>query len=318
MRPELFRLPGLGWPVYAYPTLVAIGFAAAIAAAIRLCRRRGIDPVLPLDIGLIALVSSLLGAHLFYYVEFYSVHFANRPWWAALAFWEGGLVFYGGVIAAFASGAVYLWWYNRRTAAAGGRPVALGEMADVAAVALPLGLAFGRVGCFLNGCCWGRTCTLPWPLAVRFPRDSLAWQRQLERGLLEPAAAHTHPVYATQLYAALAAALLFAFLWRYWQRRPAPGRVLAALLALYAPIRFANESLRSHHPSAEMTRLFGGLALTWSQLVSVALFGAGLLLWVAAGALARRRHAQPETQTRVSPTPKNFPPRALDTSAPGD
>lgn len=279
MRPELFRLPVLGWPLYAYPTLVALGFAVCIAVAMRLARRRGIDPTVVLDIGLLALVSSLLGAHLFYYVEFYRVHFADRPWWAALAFWEGGLVFYGGVIGAFLAGLGYLWLYNR-TARRRGRPtVSFGAMADITAVVLPLGLLFGRTGCFLNGCCWGRPCALPFPLAVRFPRGSFAWQRQLEQGAITADAARTLPVYATQLYEATEGLVLFVLLLLLWRRRPAPGRVLAGFLMAYGPLRFLNESLRSQHPTAELTTIAGSFALTWSQIISVGLFVAGLLLW---------------------------------------
>ncbi|GIW72358.1 MAG: hypothetical protein KatS3mg102_1900 [Planctomycetota bacterium] len=288
MRPQLFEIPGLGWPVYAYPSLVAVGVAVAVFAAMRMARRRGIDPVLALDLGLIGLVSALFGGHLFYYAEFYHKHFAERPWYAALFFWEGGLVFYGAVLAAFGCGMAYVAWWNRRARMAGRPAVPMLRMVDIGAAAVPVGLVFGRLGCLLNGCCWGRVCELGPPLAVRFPAGSLAWQRQLEQGQIGEQAAHSLPVYATQLYEAGFAAVLALVLWRYWRRRPRDGRVVAACMALYGGWRLFVEQLRSHDAQAEMTRLLGSVALTWSQVVSLGMIVSGAMMWLVAGWLAPR------------------------------
>jgi phosphatidylglycerol:prolipoprotein diacylglycerol transferase len=318
VRPELFRIPILDWPMFAYPTLVALGFALCIWAAMRMARSRGIDPTVPLDIGLLALVTSLLGAHLFYYVEFYDVHFADRPWWAAIAVWEGGLVFYGGVITAFFAGIGYVLWHNARARRSGRATVPLGPMADIAATVIPIGLVFGRIGCFFNGCCWGLTCDLPAPLAVRFPAGSLPWDRQVQQGLIDTSASHTLPVYATQLYEMVASALIFAILFVLWRRRLHPGRVVACLMTLYGFARFGIEGLRSHHQTAELTRFAGTLELTWSQVVSASLIAGGALVWIGSALRARGRTPQAQPATAESHPPAKSAREELDTSRGSD
>ena len=84
------------------------------------------------------------------------------------------------------------------------RPFPFWPMADAVAPALAVGIPFGRIGCFLNGCCYGSLCDLPFPLSVRYPAGSHAWFAQVEQGILPPAAALSLPVHPTQLYAAVA------------------------------------------------------------------------------------------------------------------
>ena len=92
-------------------------------------------------------------------------------------------------------------------------------MLDVAAPAVAIGAAVGRIGCFLNGCCDGTICTLPW--GVQFPAGSHAWMRQLNAGLISEAAPLSLPVHPTQLYAAIAAFGVLGLLLAYfpWRRR---------------------------------------------------------------------------------------------------
>ena len=192
------------------------------------------------------------------------------------AIWEGGIVFYGGLAGGLAAGLWFLW---RRRA-----PVL--AVCDILAPSLALGMVFGRIGCFLKGCCYGGV----WygPLSVTFPRivekvtrdgrvvdevtGSPAYLDHYYAGRLAPGAPHSLPVHATQLYESAAMIALFFALSLYWRRRPRPGRVLAALGAGYGAWRFSLEFLRGDpHP--------GFAGLTFSQLVSLGVMAAAAALW---------------------------------------
>ncbi len=101
-------------------------------------------------------------------------------------------------------------------------------MCDATAPAVAIGAAVGRIGCFLNGCCHGAVCELPW--AVRFPAGSHAWVRQLNAGLLRPEDALSLPVHPTQLYSAAAGFSCSAVLLAYARRDRRPGEVMAVLM----------------------------------------------------------------------------------------
>ena len=143
-------------------------------------------------------------------------------------------------------------------------------MTDVAAPAVAIGIAIGRIGCFLNGCCYGAVCHLPW--AVCFPAGSHAWARQVDAGLISPWAIHSLPVHPTQIYASLAGFALLGLLLAYFPRRRAAGEVMAVLMIVYPLTRWPLEAVRGDEPA-----IFAGMTL--SQNISVALFACGLAVW---------------------------------------
>ena len=151
-------------------------------------------------------------------------------------------------------------------------------MCDVAAPAVAIGAAVGRIGCFLNGCCHGSVCDLPW--AVRFPAGSHAWVRQLNAGLVpagDPLSLPVHPDPALlgggRADRARAAAGATPA-----GRSRRPGEVMALLMILYPMTRWPIEAIRSDEPSVF-------LGMSWSQNISVLLLLAGLATW----RLVRRR-----------------------------
>jgi phosphatidylglycerol:prolipoprotein diacylglycerol transferase len=175
---------------------------------------------------------------------------------------EGGLVFYGGFVGAAA--AVILFARRRRADI-----LALG---DLAVTALPLGHAMGRIGCFLNGCCYGRQAADGWGWAVTYPRDSLAWYRHCQDGLISGlTSSRSLPVLPVQLYEAGFNLALFLVLVRAFRLRLPPGRVAALYFLMYPPVRFALERLRGD----ARIRLAG---MTLAQLTSLGLFAAGLVI----------------------------------------
>jgi phosphatidylglycerol:prolipoprotein diacylglycerol transferase len=185
-------------------------------------------------------------------------HPAERDCFAWARFWSGGLTFYGGLFGGVAAGL----WSARRD-----RIPALVAL-DLAAAAIPLGLAIGRLGCFFAGCCFGAPTDSRF--GVVFPPRSDAAVAQAKLGLVASRTNWSLPVHPTQLYesaGALLIAAVVAFVVRPRQARP--GRAFLAFCLGYAALRFGLEFLRADER--------GGLGgLSTSQWLSVALVGLGV------------------------------------------
>ena len=263
MYPTLFTIGPL--TVHSFGLCVALGFLAALHAMTRLARR-GFVPGLSEEgvsqLVVCAMVGGAAGARFAYVCEHWSAEYAGRPFFEVFRFDKGGLMFYGGLFGAIA--AIALFSHAKR--------VKIVRLLDLCAAALPLGHAFGRVGCFLNGCCFGRVCESA--ISVTYPAHSPAWWEQVGAGLIGRGAAESLPVLPSQLIEAGANALLFAALFAWARKKPAEGLVSGAYLIAYAAIRFFTEMLRSD------PRMMVG-PLTISQFLSVCLAacGTGLLLW---------------------------------------
>ena len=239
-------------PIKSYGTMLVIGFIVATAWCMKDGRRLGYQPVIFLDLAVYLLVGSLIGARILYVLLDWS-SYASSPR-AILAVWEGGLSFHGGVLGALAAG----WLFTRR------RGLKFLELADVVAPAIALGYAFGRIGCFLNGCCYGRPTSLPW--GVRFPCATWLDGRPI-----------TVPVHPAQLYASVASLLIFVLL--LWLRRFArrDGHIFLFFIILYSVYRFAIEFIRRGVTGRPWSIL---PALTEAQAASI------VLLVVAAAVVA--------------------------------
>jgi phosphatidylglycerol---prolipoprotein diacylglyceryl transferase len=154
--------------------------------------------------------------------------------WAWAQIWGGGLTFYGGLLLAAAAA----WWLFRRDR------FPLWKGLDMGGMMVPIGLGLGRLGCWMVGCCFGRSCDLPW--AVSFPTHSPASEWQFRAGLLSSPYVESLPVHPTQIYEAGAALAIAAFGILHLQgRKRYDGQVFASFLALYALSRFAIEFWRS-------------------------------------------------------------------------
>ncbi len=164
----------------------------------------------------------------------------------ALEITTGGLTVYGGLILATLLIVPYLVVLNRRH---GINPL---KLADIIAPSLALGLAFGRMGCFFNGCCWGGPSDLPW--AFIWPTGSLPHN-----------ALGAVPLHPAQIYGVINALLLFLLLHLAYRHRPRHGVLMGAFFGLYAISRFLLEWLRLDEPK----EYAGGLNLTISQTVSL-------------------------------------------------
>lgn len=258
MRPILFELPGLGVRVHSYGLMIFCACAAALAMAVWRSRREKVAPGAVYELAAWLFLGGIVGARLFFFIQHPE---AFRHVGDLFRTWEGGSVFYGCIAGGVAGSCLY--WLRR--------PFPFLRMCDVTAPAVAIGAAVGRIGCFLNGCCHGSVCELPW--AVRFPYGSHAWVRQFNEGLIRAGEVASLPVHPTQLYSSAAGLVMLGLLLTYARRRErCPGEVMALLMILYPITRWPIEAIRSDEPSAF-------LGMSWAQNISVLLLLAGLAMW---------------------------------------
>lgn len=238
--------------VRSYGLMLAIAFLVGTWLSLREARRRGLDEDRIVTVILVALVAGVLGARGLYVLE--HLEEFRREWRSVVALWQGGLTLYGGIVAGTVAGLL----------AARQLRQPMWVTADALTPAIALGTAFGRVGCFLNGCCYGRPTTLPW--GVRFPPDSFAG--------LEFGDVAVHP---SQLYAAFAGLALFATLWAMRTRVRTPGVLFWSFVVMFAIVRIPLDMTRAWEPGAQVVTV-GPLPVTESQFTSVALLLFGLLM----------------------------------------
>ncbi len=210
MYPELFSIGNL--TIHSYGLMIAIGVLVAAVLTYREAPKENLNPDHVLESVVATMVAGLLGARLLYVMlnwDYYRVNLTE----IFFAQFEG-LSFYGGFLLGVL--VLLLWSSWRKTGFL--------KMADLLAPYLALGYAFGRIGCFLNGCCYGRESDLPWAMPASMADDVLR-----------------HPV---QLYAAILAVLIFVILKQLRPRRPFVGFMLIAFFGFYGLLRFTTEFFR--------------------------------------------------------------------------
>lgn len=236
MRPILFTLPIPGYgeaPIHSYGVMLTISFLVGIWFAMRLAERDGIDPDRFLAAGLLGWVGAIVGSRLLHVIAEEPRRYFHHPE-DILKLWQGGLVFYGGFLGGVGGVTVYL--LRKR--------IPLGKFWDACAPFIALGHFFTRIGCFLNGCCYGMRTSLPW--GVTYPQGSEVYQDHLAFGWIAPTAPRSLPVHPVPLYESLEGLLLFAFLyWRVYPRKRWDGEVFWYYAVLYAVLRFLNEMIRA-------------------------------------------------------------------------
>ena len=295
MHPYLVRIPlpwGGTFRIASYGFMIMCGFLLSLYIASRRARRFGIDPNGLFDAAVGGLVGGIVGARLLYVIYDWPT-FRDQPL-RIIRLDEGGLVFLGGA----ALGALALIFVATR------RKLPLWRSLDVAASVLPLAHAFGRIGCFLNGCCYGFR-TDSW-LGVKFPRvldpktgellGSPVFLDHLRQGLVAETDRCSLPVHPTQLYEAGYNLAIFAFLSFWLARRWREGEVGWLYLALYGSARFANEFLRADSP-----RVFG---LTVAQAMCMAIAALTIAMVVRGRRLSRQPLPAPWTPPAPGAKPR--------------
>lgn len=303
-----------GEPIPAYFAMLMTGFLVAFGMAVLWAKRAGYDHDVIIDLGLVSLIAGVAGARILHvFVDGYFwdyVHLCTDPsqvaweitrgqcaqvegiWDAANSvcrpsegdcfawakFWQGGLVWYGGLLGA---GAYDIYFLKKE-----GFPVL--KTIDVAGFCIPLGVFFGRLGCWFGGCCFG----VPsdhWS-AVRFPAWSPASEAQFREGLLSTPGVESLPVLPMQLYEAAGCLAISAFcLFVVHGRKRFDGQVFVISMALYAILRFVLEMFRADERGAL-------LGISTSQWIGVAIVAFMAFLWV-----RFKRHAE---QKLAAPKPE--------------
>jgi phosphatidylglycerol:prolipoprotein diacylglycerol transferase len=259
MRQVLFTIPFLGgFKVFGYGAMLVLAFVGSTWMATSRARREKLDPNVILDMAFWIFLAGLVGARLFYCVQYWGRGIDSLL--DVVQYWKGGIVYYGGIL-----GGVFAFFAYRRI-----NPFPLRPVMDVMAPAIAVGTLFGRLGCFLNGCCYGDRCDLPW--AVSFPAPSPPWEYQVKQQWIDASALHALPVHPTQIYSAIDALVLLVLLLAYYPLRRRDGEVLGVLMLAYPVTRFLIEFLRNDEGV-----FFAGLTI--SQNISVALFLGGLAYW---------------------------------------
>ncbi|MFA6241203.1 MAG: prolipoprotein diacylglyceryl transferase [Candidatus Hydrogenedentales bacterium] len=245
MHPTILQLGPVA--IHSYGLMMAIAFLTATFLVTRDMAKHGLNPGVASDTAFWCLLAGLIGTRILHIIMFPENYSWTRPlgW---IAIWEGGLVFQGAIPPALA-----VIYFNLRR---NGMP--FWKSIDIAAPYVALGHAIGRIGCFLNGCCYGQRTDMPW--GIQFPRipfdltkasplGSPPYLDHCERfGLSRAQDLWSFPVHPTQLYSVLALCLLCVTLllirkycWRF------PGFVVAWYFILYSAGRFVIEMFRGDH-----------------------------------------------------------------------
>lgn len=232
-------------PIYWYGVMMAAAFLAGIAHWRWLARRTGRDESLAGDLAFWMVLGGLIGARTAYVAANWSYYRAVPG--EIVRMDQGGLVYYGGFLGAALVVTIFARW----------RRLPVLDLGDFVITALPLGHALGRIGCFMNHCCYGRPAPAGgvWAFGLGY--------------------------YPVQLFEAAYNLVLYALLTVFFLRgrRGRHGLSVAAYLLLYAPGRFILETLRGDE------RISLG-PVNAAQALSVALFITGAVLWFAMS----RRH----------------------------
>jgi phosphatidylglycerol---prolipoprotein diacylglyceryl transferase len=256
MFPVLIRIGPL--TIHTYGFLIAIGFLIALALATREAKRQDIPNESVIDVGFYALIAGLIGSRLFFILtnwQYYSEHPFDM-----VKIWEGGLVFYGGVL--FALPAVIL--------VARKRGLPLWKTADIWAPSIAIGHAIGRLGCFSAGCCYGRPAEgIPWSITFINP-DSLAIVGM--------------PLHPTQIYEASAEFLNFLFLIFLRRHQSFNGQLFWIYILNYSIIRSVVEIFRG-----DQVRGFLFTGFSYSQAISLAMFATAVFFLIR---LKRRKQVE--------------------------
>ena len=244
MYPDLFSIG----PIHTFGIFVTASFLLGILMALELGKSEGISPPQVIDISLVIIVSSLIGARLanvIFNISYYSDHPVE-----ALRIWDGGLVFSGGVFLAIIVTAFYVRTHN----------ITIWRAGDLWAPAVAFGQGIGWIGCFFVGCGYGKMMYLPWAVVFKDP-ESLA-----------PVLVPLHP---TQLYASMSGFIIFLIVLLIRSKRKFEGQVFLWMLILDSTAKLLIERFRGDSRGL----LISG-DMTATQLISLIIMVASVIsLW---------------------------------------
>lgn len=254
MYPVLFKIPWFGGiTIYTYGFFVALAFLVGMFWVNRECKRSGLNAARAMDLAFYIIIAALVGSRVLHVLVSEHQRFFENPL-ILLKIWEGGLVFYGGVIASVAVAAWYMWRHKMN----------FWIYSDVFAPAIALGHVFGRIGCFMAGCCYGKEVGHSAWYSLSFPDDPHSF------------APPGHPLYPTQLMEVAGELLIFIFLLFLRKHKRFDGQILGTWLVLYALLRWFVEYFRGDFVRGFLIDPW----LSTSQFISILMLLAGVIIYI--------------------------------------
>lgn len=270
---------------HSYTVMMTLAFLIGTIGPIWLNRRREHPfPATPAG-GIWIFIGGIMGAKIWWMVQYGD--------WDDLRYLQffltGGLVFFGGLFGGIIAGIIYLKLHKI--------PVIIA--ADMVAPFMAIAHALGRVGCFLNGCCWGAVTRFNYPWAVQFPPNSSPYNRQLREKLIERGDPFSIPVHPTQLYETAGNIVIFILLLIIYKKHKHTGVVTLSYLMMYGGLRFVTEIFRGDSARP----LFGWL--TASQTVALSLLVFGSLTFLICSKFVWKDIPAVEQKEEEAPVPAN-------------
>jgi len=254
MHPILLKIPLFGGiHIYTYGFFVAVAFLVGMFWVNRACKREGLNASNAMDLAFYVIVAAIIGSRILHVLVSERQRFFENPL-ILLKIWEGGLVFYGGFIASVIVGAFYLWR----------KKMNFWIYSDVFAPAIALGHFFGRIGCFMAGCCYGREVGHDAWYAISFPDNPSTF------------APPHRPLYPTQLMEASGELLIFIGLLLLRKHKRFKGQLMGTWLVAYALLRFFVEYFRGDVIRGFVVEPW----LSTSQFISVIMFLVGIVIYI--------------------------------------
>jgi phosphatidylglycerol:prolipoprotein diacylglycerol transferase len=241
MHPILFKLGPI--TIYTYGVMAALGIFFGSLILMKLAEREGLNTKDIADTAFWTVIAGVIGARVFFFL--YNPEYLN-PWYRLFFFWEGGLVWYGGV---FFGSLTAIYFIKKRN-------IPLWKFADIVSIPLSVGLGFGRIGCTMAGCCYGKVCHLPFSIVFKDPHS---------------AAPLNIPLYPTQPISAAANFAIAGVLYFLYKKRRISGEVFGFYLVLYGVFRFLIEFWRA--TPKELLGLFSN-----NQVISIIMVAVGTLI----------------------------------------
>lgn len=224
----LFKIFGL--PVHGYGLMLAIAFIVAIFGVSKVAKKEGIKVDDVIDLAIWVIIGAVVGARIAFVISELQ-YFSRVPWWNIFLVNSGGLAFQGGLIGGFLAGFLFVK----------SKKIYPWKLADIVAPFIALGYSIVRIGCLMNGCCYGKVTNLPWALRCS-ANDTLL----------------RHP---TQIYSMIGSFIIFTILWRMRHHRHFAGFLFLLYVGLYSIERFIVEFFRENPMALPW--------LSWAQVVCI-------------------------------------------------
>ncbi|MBP7652543.1 prolipoprotein diacylglyceryl transferase [Candidatus Dependentiae bacterium] len=265
-----FNIPVIGnvITVYTYGFFAALGFLSGYLLLLYRSKKYGIPQEISGDIAFYSSIAGIIGARLSYVIVNWDYFSDNLS--EIYKIYNGGIIFYGGAITGLAAG-ILLSLMKKKN---------FFQMLDLAVPSLTLGHFFGRIGCYMYGCCHGSVCAAKSFICSVFPKGSPAYDRQVKLGLINNLDVHALPVIPTQLIEAVFLFILTFLLLIFDKKyKKYNGQLFVLYLLLYSLFRFIIEFFRGDYD----TEFIFFSMITFSQIISLALFFTAIVIFMTKG-----------------------------------